>query len=52
MTIEAVLEFWFGLNSDDAAVAKEKSAFWWSKNPQFDDEIRLEYTFFLVPASE
>ena len=50
MTIEAVLEFWFGLNSDDAAVAKEKSAFWWSKNPQFDDEIRERFAGLVTKA--
>jgi uncharacterized protein (DUF924 family) len=42
-TIEAVLEFWFGTNPDDAVVAKEKSALWWSKNPQMDDEIRQRF---------
>jgi uncharacterized protein (DUF924 family) len=39
MTIETVLEFWFGSNADDGAVAKEKSALWWSKSPQVDEEI-------------
>lgn len=34
------MEFWFGSKRDDAAVAKEKSALWWSKNPQIDEEIR------------
>jgi uncharacterized protein (DUF924 family) len=43
MPIEAVLEFWFGSDRDDAAVAKEKSALWWSKNPQLDDEIRQRF---------
>jgi len=43
MTVEAVLEFWFGSNPDDAAVAKEKAALWWSKNPQIDAEIRQRF---------
>ena len=42
-TIAAVLEFWFGSNPDDALVAKEKSALWWSKNPQMDNEIRQRF---------
>jgi len=39
MTIEAVLNFWFGTDPDDAAVAKEKSALWWSRRAESDEEI-------------
>jgi uncharacterized protein (DUF924 family) len=51
MTIEAILEFWFGSNSDDAAVAKEKSALWWSKNSQIDDEIRQYFESLVLKAA-
>ncbi|MGH8677171.1 MAG: DUF924 family protein, partial [Burkholderiales bacterium] len=40
---EAVLDFWFGANADDAAVAAEKSKLWWKKNPQVDDEIKKRF---------
>jgi len=43
MTIESVLEFWFGSDPDDAAVAKEKSALWWSKSVEIDEEIRQRF---------
>ena len=39
MTVEEILTFWFGSNPDDTMVAKEKSALWWSKNPEVDAEI-------------
>ncbi len=54
MTIEEILDFWFGSNPDDAAVAKEKSALWWSKNPRMDDEIRQRFENFVrkVAAGE
>jgi uncharacterized protein (DUF924 family) len=51
MTLEAILEFWFGSNPDDAAVAKEKSALWWSKNSQIDDEIRRRFENLLTKAA-
>jgi len=51
MTIEEILDFWFGSNPDDAAVAKEKAALWWSKNPQIDDEIRQRFANFATKAA-
>lgn len=39
---EAVLDFWFGTNSDDA-VAAEKSKLWWKKNPAVDNEIKRRF---------
>jgi len=51
MTVQAVLEFWFGSNPDDAAVAKEKSTLWWSKNPQVDDEIRGRFEGLVAKAA-
>lgn len=51
MTVEAILEFWFGPNPEDAAVAKEKSALWWSKNPQIDSEIRRRFESSVIRAA-
>ena len=42
-TIESILEYWFGANADDAAVAAERSNLWWPKNPAVDDEIRQRF---------
>ncbi len=49
-TIEAILEFWFGSNPDDSVVAKEKSALWWSKNTQIDNEIRQRFESWVAKA--
>lgn len=51
MTVHAVLEFWFGSNPDDAAIAKETSALWWSKNPQVDEEIRERFEAWVAKAA-
>jgi uncharacterized protein (DUF924 family) len=50
MTVEAVLEFWFGSNPDDAVVAKEQAALWWSKTSQIDEEIRERFTGLVTKA--
>ena len=51
MTIEAILEFWFGSDPDDSMVAKEKSALWWSKNPAIDGEIRQRFESSVTSAT-
>ena len=43
MTVDAILDFWFGSNPDDSLVAKDKSALWWSKSPEIDGEIRRQF---------
>jgi len=48
---EAVLQFWFGADPDDAAVAKEKSALWWSKSSEIDDEIRRGFESLVTQAA-
>ena len=37
---DGILEFWFGPNPDDAAVAREKAGLWWKADPATDHEIR------------
>jgi uncharacterized protein (DUF924 family) len=51
VTIEAILEFWFGLDPDDSVVAKEKSPLWWSKNPEIDGEIRQRFESSVIGAA-
>jgi uncharacterized protein (DUF924 family) len=43
MTPETILEYWFGTNPDDAAIAQERANLWWSKNKATDDEIRSRF---------
>ena len=43
MTPQAILDFWFGAEPDDAVVAKARAALWWSKNTGTDDEIRRRF---------
>jgi uncharacterized protein (DUF924 family) len=50
MTPETILEYWFGTNPDDAAVAKERANFWWSKNKATDDEIRRRFEIWVILA--
>jgi len=41
--IETICEYWFGSHLDDAAVAAQRSAVWWKKNPDVDAEIRARF---------
>jgi uncharacterized protein (DUF924 family) len=50
MMPETVLEFWFGSNPDDAAVAKERANLWWSKNKEADDKIRRRFEIYVILA--
>jgi uncharacterized protein (DUF924 family) len=43
MTIDTLLDFWFGTEPDDAVVAKAQASLWWSKNKLTDDEIRSRF---------
>jgi uncharacterized protein (DUF924 family) len=49
-TCEAILDFWFGANSDDGAMPKERAKLWWSKNKEVDDEIRRRFENHVVMA--
>lgn len=46
-----VLGFWFGQDNDDAAVVKQQSSLWWSKNPVLDAEIRQRFEPTLLAAA-
>jgi uncharacterized protein (DUF924 family) len=43
MMPDPILEFWFGSDADEVAVAKERANLWWSKNKETDDEIRRRF---------
>jgi uncharacterized protein (DUF924 family) len=51
MAIETILEFWFGEDTDDSVVAKNKSALWWSKHPDVDAEMRQRFESFVHRAA-
>ncbi|HEY7715600.1 MAG TPA: DUF924 family protein [Candidatus Binatia bacterium] len=51
MMIEEVLNFWFGTNADDAVVAAEQAALWWSKNQETDDDIRSRFEHHIRAAA-
>lgn len=41
--IDTVLDFWFGQQSDDAAVAQAQARLWWSKDPAVDADIAQRF---------
>lgn len=40
---DTILEFWFGNNVDDAAIAAERSKLWWLKRDETDFAIRQRF---------
>ena len=48
----SVNEFWFGSDSDDAAVIKQQSTLWWSKQADSDDAIRRRFEPTLSAAAQ
>jgi uncharacterized protein (DUF924 family) len=50
MIPETILDFWFGSEADDAAVAKERANLWWSKNKETDDEMRRRFEIYVILA--
>lgn len=51
MTPKTILDFWFGSDPDDAAVAKKQSDLWWSRNKATDDEIRRRFEIYVIMAA-
>ncbi|MGE0559663.1 MAG: DUF924 family protein [Burkholderiales bacterium] len=47
----AVLGFWFGDRTDDAATAKAQARLWWSKDPAVDAEIRARFAALVQAAA-
>ncbi len=40
---DELLEFWFGDDTDDVAVAEAKAGLWWGHKPETDEEIRERF---------
>lgn len=49
---EAVLDFWFGANKDDAAVASERAKLWWIKRDETDSVIRERFEHMVCKAAQ
>ncbi|UCD68928.1 MAG: DUF924 domain-containing protein [Betaproteobacteria bacterium] len=41
--VESILQFWFGMATDDLAVAEQRAEIWWKKRPPVDAEIRERF---------
>ncbi|HJV80402.1 DUF924 family protein [Noviherbaspirillum sp.] len=42
-TPASIHQFWFGDSADDAAVAQQRAALWWRKDPRTDEQIRQRF---------
>lgn len=40
---DTILDYWFGSEPDDAALAVERASLWWSKQNEVDAEIRRRF---------
>ncbi len=49
---QEVLEFWFGSNPNDAAVAEERASLWWSKNDETDAEVCRRFESLVISAEQ
>ena len=43
MATEALLDYWFGTDVDDAVVANKKAGLWWKSDPAVDDDLRTRF---------
>ena len=50
MSIDEILAFWFGNETDDALVAEEKAGLWWGKDAKMDEEIRARFEDLITKA--
>ncbi len=46
-----IIDFWFGRDTDDAAVAKKQAGLWWSKDAQVDAQIKQRFEATLLAAT-
>ena len=51
-SIENVLNYWFGANPGEAALAKDRADLWWSKHAEADREIRQRFEASVQLAAE
>ena len=45
MSVDAntILDYWFGVDADDATVAGSKGDLWWKSDPAVDEELRTRF---------
>ena len=43
MDAGAVLDYWFGSDADDSAVARNKGGMWWNSTPAIDGDLRAKF---------
>lgn len=41
--MESILEYWFGMSTNDADIVRDQSALCWKKNSDVDTEIRQRF---------
>jgi uncharacterized protein (DUF924 family) len=46
-----IIEFWFGLDTDDKQTADRQAKLWWSKNEELDAEMRERFAPWLDKAA-
>ena len=47
----SIHEFWFGLATDDRAIAATQSKLWWSKDTELDQQMRIRFEPLLHSSS-
>ncbi|HTD04234.1 DUF924 family protein [Undibacterium sp.] len=50
-TIDSILAFWFGTDTDDAATAQAQGKLWWQKQPETDALIRQRFAGYTHQAA-
>lgn len=40
---QALLDYWFGADADDATVASKQAGLWWKSDPAVDDDLRTRF---------
>jgi uncharacterized protein (DUF924 family) len=49
---QAVIDFWFGHDPDDAGAAKARASMWWGKHPEVDLAIRQSFEASVQQAAD
>lgn len=52
MDSQRILQFWFGEEVSNQAIAKSQAALWWSKNAVIDAQMRAEFSDWLDAAAK
>ncbi len=52
MESQQILQFWFGLASDNLTIANQQAALWWSKDESVDTHMRDHYADWVRAAAQ